>query len=60
VKCYVHYADVGEDVDKRNYVVSYRKIGELGYDTSVTVEQGIGELVRGIQALGFKNPYSNV
>jgi nucleoside-diphosphate-sugar epimerase len=60
VKCYVHYADVGEDVDKRNYVVSYRKIGELGYDTTVTVEQGIGELVRGIQALGFKNPYSNV
>jgi nucleoside-diphosphate-sugar epimerase len=60
VKCYVHYADVGEDVDKRNYVVSYRKIGELGYDTTVTVEQGIGELVRGIQVLGFKNPYSNV
>jgi nucleoside-diphosphate-sugar epimerase len=60
VKCYVHYAEIGEDLDKRNYAVSYEKISKLGYATSISLLDGIGELMRGIAALGFKNPYSNV
>jgi nucleoside-diphosphate-sugar epimerase len=60
VKCYVHYAEVGEDADKRNYVVSYKKLNSLGYDTSISVEQGISELVNGFHVLSFKNPYCNV
>lgn len=60
VKCYVHYAEVGEDVDKRDYVVSYKKINMLGYDTTNSLEDGITELVRAFQVLTFKNPYSNV
>lgn len=60
VKCYVHYAEVGEDADKRNYVVSYKKLSGLGYETTITVEQGIAELAKGFQVLSFKNPYSNV
>lgn len=56
---YIHYADVGEDADKRNYVVSYRKINDLGYDTTITVEQGIEEVARACQAIQFRNPYSN-
>jgi len=58
-KAYIHYADVGEDADKRNYVVSYNKINELGYDTTITVEEGIEEMVRVCQAIEFRNPYSN-
>lgn len=57
---YVHYADIGEDQDKRNYVVSYKKINDLGYNTTVTVEEGIDELVRALKAIKFKTPYSNV
>ncbi|GAB4379222.1 MAG: NAD-dependent epimerase/dehydratase [Calditrichia bacterium] len=57
---YVHYADIGEDQDKRNYVVSYNKINSLGYDTTITVEEGIDELVRALRAIKFKTPYSNV
>ncbi len=60
VDCYVHYAEIGEDADKRNYVVSYDKIGRLGYQTAVTLEEGISELVKGFQVLDFKTPYSNV
>jgi len=60
VKCYVHYAEMGEDADKRNYAVSYNKLNSLGYDTMISVEQGIAELVKGIQVLSFKNPYCNV
>ena len=59
-QAYIHYADVGEDADKRNYVVSYKKINDLGYDTTITVEQGIEEIARVCQAIQFRNPYSNV
>jgi len=58
-KAYIHYADVGEDADKRNYVVSYKKINDLGYDTTITVEQGIEEVTKVCQAIQFRNPYSN-
>lgn len=57
---YVHYADIGEDADKRNYVVSYKKINSLGYDTTISVEEGVDELVRALRAIKFKTPYSNV
>jgi len=57
---YVHYADIGEDADKRNYVVSYKKINSLGYDTTVSVEDGIDELAKALRAIKFKTPYSNV
>jgi len=59
-QCYVHYAEVGEDADKRNYVVSYKKIGSLGYRTTLSVEEGIRELIRGFQVLNVRNPYTNV
>ena len=59
IKCYVHYAEVGEDADKRNYVVSYRKINALGYQTMITVEEGIRELLHGFQVLNVRNPYAN-
>ena len=57
---YVHYADVGEDADKRNYVVSYNKINTLGYDTTITVEAGIKELVRALQVIQVHNRYTNI
>lgn len=60
INCHVHYADVGEDMDKRNYVVSYEKINKLGYDTSITVDEGIDELVRALQVVQIKTQYANV
>ena len=57
---YLHYADIGEDADKRNYVVSYKKISGLGYRTTITLEEGIEELMRGLQVIDVRNPYSNV
>jgi len=60
IGCYVHYADVGEDADKRNYVVSYKRINDLGFNTTLTVEEGVDELKRALQAINFKTPYTNV
>jgi nucleoside-diphosphate-sugar epimerase len=57
---YIHYADVGEDADKRNYLVSYKKINSLGYHTTISLEEGITELARVCKAIEFRNPYSNV
>lgn len=57
---YLHFADVDEDADKRNYAVSYAKVKALGYETSITVEQGIDELVRSFQAIDISHPFSNV
>lgn len=60
MKLYVHYAEIGEDMDKRNYVVSYKKITDLGYKTTITAEQGIDELVSAFEVLTIKKPYSNI
>jgi nucleoside-diphosphate-sugar epimerase len=59
VDYYLHYAAVGEDADKRNYVVSYKKISNLGYHTTITVEAGVKELTRALQVLDVRNAYSN-
>lgn len=60
VNCYVHYAEINEDADKRNYVVSYEKIKNLGYSTAISVEEGICELIKGFQVLNFKTAYANI
>ena len=57
---YIHYADVGEDKDKRNYVVSYEKINTLGFETTITVEEGIDELLSALNVVQFQNPYINI
>ncbi|MCP9296739.1 MAG: NAD(P)-dependent oxidoreductase [Planktothrix agardhii LY1] len=58
--CYVHYADVGEDIDKRNYIVSYEKIKSLGFQTQIAVDEGIEELIKALGVISYKTPYSNI
>ncbi len=57
--CYVHYADFDNDADKRDYVVSYDKIRELGFDTTITVEEGIEELFTVFPIVSIQNKYRN-
>ena len=52
-------APVGKDPDQRNYVVSNAKIESTGYTTSVSLDDGIAELIKGYTML--KNSvYGNV
>lgn len=57
---YLHYAEVGADLDQRNYVVSYGKISSLGYTTTVSVPEGVDELISGLRLVNVQEPYSNV
>ena len=53
-----HAAPIGEDPDKRNYVVSNQRIEATGFRPCVNLRQGIAELVKGYQMLR-RNTYSN-
>jgi nucleoside-diphosphate-sugar epimerase len=52
-------APVGEDTDKRDYIVSNEKIEKTGYKTEFGLERGIKELIKGFKII--KNSlYGNV
>ena len=57
--CYVHYADFDGDADKHDYIVSYNKINNLGFDTTITVEEGIDELIKVFPLVEINNKYRN-
>ena len=52
-------AKVGEDPDKRNYVVSNAKIEGTGFKPDVSLQAGITELIKGFQIIR-KKQFSNV
>ena len=55
---YVHYAEVGSDPDKRNYIVSNERLRQAGFEARRTLDDGIRELLKGYRMLGraqFKN-----
>jgi nucleoside-diphosphate-sugar epimerase len=55
---YVHFAQVGSDPDKRNYVVSNQRLREAGFEAGRSLDDGIRELLKGYRMMGrarFKN-----
>ena len=46
----VFYGQVGSDPDKRNYIISNKKILSTGFDFRYPLDRGIEELVRGYNA----------
>jgi nucleoside-diphosphate-sugar epimerase len=55
----VFYGPTGGDEDQRDYAVSYAKIGALGYETAVTIEEGLDELLRGVDLLHAPGPFGD-
>jgi len=49
--CKITESQEGQDLDKRDYEVSYAKIRALGYNVEYTVEDGIKEMVKYIPYL---------
>ena len=52
-------AKIGEDIDKRNYIVSNEKIEKAGFKPEVSLQEGIAELIKGYQIIK-KNQFSNI
>ena len=55
---YVHFAQVGSDPDKRNYIVSNQRLREVGFEARRSLDDGIRELLKGYRMTGrdrFKN-----
>ena len=50
---------IGQDPDKRNYIVSNEKIEKAGFKTKVSLQQGIAELIKAYTIIR-RNEYSNV
>jgi nucleoside-diphosphate-sugar epimerase len=55
---YIHEAEIGEDPDKRDYIVSNEKIESLGWIPKKTLDDGIHELVRAYKAISL-NLFAN-
>ena len=55
---YIHSAPIGQDPDKRNYIVSSEKLRLAGFTAERTLEAGIKELIKGYSMEGrgmFRN-----
>jgi len=52
-------AQIGEDPDKRDYIVSNAKIEATGFLPQVSLQAGIAELLKGYQVI-LRNQFSNV
>jgi nucleoside-diphosphate-sugar epimerase len=56
---YIHFAEVGSDPDKRNYIVSNQRLREAGFEARRSLDEGIRELLKGYRMLG-RAPFKNV
>lgn len=55
---FIHYAELGSDPDKRNYIVSNQRLREAGFQATRSLEDGIRELIKGYRMLG-RGPHRN-
>lgn len=56
---YLHEADVGEDLDKRDYHVSYAKIENLGYRGTISLDAGIAEILKVVPHIQIRSEWRN-
>jgi len=56
---YFSESQIGKDPDKRNYIVSNKKIEKTGYHPEINLQKGIAGLIKGYQVIK-RNQYANV
>jgi nucleoside-diphosphate-sugar epimerase len=59
-KLYLHFAEFDKDLDQRNYIVSYQKINDIGFRTTINLNDGLDELLKSFIFLNNKKKYSNI
>ena len=58
-RLYIHSAKIGEDPDKRDYLVSNAKLEATGWRADVSLDEGIEELLRAFEMMRV-NRFANV
>lgn len=56
---YIHFAEVGRDPDRRNYIVSNQRLREAGFEARRSLDEGIRELVKGYRMMS-RGQFANV
>lgn len=56
---YFYEAPIGQDPDKRNYIVSNEKIEKTGFHAEISLQEGIAELIKGFQIVQSRQ-FSNI
>ena|SRR6185437_2728774 len=56
---YIHFAPIGEDPDKRDYVVSNQRLREAGFEARRGLDAGITELIKAYKTLGRRR-FANI
>lgn len=56
---YIHFAPIGEDPDKRDYIVSNQRLREAGFEAGRGLDAGIKELIKAYKTLGRRR-YANI
>lgn len=49
---YIHFAEIGSDPDKRDYIVSNQRLREAGFEASRSLDAGIAELLKAFAMIG--------
>lgn len=50
-KFYLHFAEVGSDPDKRNYIVCNQRLRDAGFEAQRSLDDGISELLKGYKMI---------
>lgn len=56
---YIHFAAIGSDPDKRNYIVSNERLRKAGFEAKRSLDDGIKELLKGYRTIG-RSPFKNI
>ena len=56
--CFVHYEEIGEDTDQRDYKVSYDSLEAEGFSCDVDMKTGIQELIKVAPILQIRHQYA--
>lgn len=51
-RLYIHFAPIGQDPDKRNYIVSNQRLRQAGFEARRSLDDGIKELLKGYRMEG--------
>lgn len=55
----ITFAEIGEDPDKRNYIVSNERLRQAGFEARRSIDAGIAELLKGYRMMG-RQPFKNI